>query len=259
MKTVKLSNWQGTMLVCPRSALNKIRDLEVRSLPAVYLLLNDMVDEVYVGETDELLNRVKSHDSEKEFWDTLVAFVSPDLSKTDVKLLECLLIKKIKQDGRVDLKNAVVPKEINAARNIKDTAEDFLDNIVILLNSLGYSVIGAVNELIDEGAKTTEVFCKGPDAYARGRFGRDGLLVLEGSYCRKEFTKSAPDHTKKLQHILKESGILIERGEKQYSFTKDYFFKTPSGASDLVLARSSDGWADWKDKDGKPLYKIIQK
>ncbi len=259
LMTAKLSNWQGTMVVCPRSSLGKIKNLEIHSLPAVYLLVSADVDKVYVGETDELLSRMKSHDSTKDFWEILIAFVSPDLSKTEVKLLEHLLIRKIKEDGRVNLANLTVPKEINVLRNVRDIADEFLENVVLMLNSLGFSILGTTDELINKDAKTIEVFCKGPDANAIGQFSEDGLVVLKGSLCRKKFTGSAPAHSQKLQHILIESGILIEEGESQYRFTKDYAFKSPSGAADLVLARSSDGWTDWKDKTGKSLYQIVEK
>lgn len=259
LKTVKLSNWQGTMVVCPRSSLGKIKDLEIQSLPAVYLLVNADVDKVYVGETDELLSRMKSHDSTKDFWEILIAFVSPDLSKTEVKLLEHLLIRKIKEDGRVDLVNLTVPKEINVLRNVRDIADEFLEKVVLLLNSLGFSLLGTTDELLGKDAKTIEVFCKGPDANAVGRFSEDGLVVLMGSLCRKKFTGSAPAHSQRLQQVLIENGILIEEGESQYRFTKDYVFKSPSGAADLVLARSSDGWTDWKDKTGKSLYQLVEK
>lgn len=36
-------------------------------------------------------------------------------------------------------------------------------------------------------------------------------------------------------------------------------FKTPSGASDFVLDGSTNGWIEWKNKDGKTLDELYRK
>ena len=38
-----------------------------------------------------------------------------------------------------------------------------------------------------------------------------------------------------------------------YVLNKDYTFASPSTASSVVLGRSSNGWTDWKDKQGRSL------
>ena len=45
-----------------------------------------------------------------------------------------------------------------------------------------------------------------------------------------------------------EEGII-----KDFKFTRDYHFDTPSGAAVVVLGCSSNGWDQWKNKDGKSL------
>jgi len=41
-----------------------------------------------------------------------------------------------------------------------------------------------------------------------------------------------------------------------YRFTQDYLFETPSGAAAVVLGRTSNGWVDWKNGDGKTLHDV---
>lgn len=41
-----------------------------------------------------------------------------------------------------------------------------------------------------------------------------------------------------------------------YVLKKDYTFASPSTASSVVLGRSSNGWTDWKDKQGRSLNTV---
>jgi hypothetical protein len=54
---------------------------------------------------------------------------------------------------------------------------------------------------------------------------------------------------------LIEQGILKEDGN-HYLFTEDVRFDSPSAASVVVLARTSNGWKDWRTKDGKTLNEM---
>lgn len=44
-----------------------------------------------------------------------------------------------------------------------------------------------------------------------------------------------------------------------YVLKKDYTFASPSTASSVVLGRSSNGWNDWKDEQGRRLNIVYQK
>lgn len=57
---------------------------------------------------------------------------------------------------------------------------------------------------------------------------------------------------------------LINSGDLQnvndvYILNKTISFKTPSGASDFVLGGSTNGWMEWKDKNGKTLDELYRK
>lgn len=44
-----------------------------------------------------------------------------------------------------------------------------------------------------------------------------------------------------------------------YVLKKDYTFASPSTASSVVLGRSSNGWTDWKDEQGRSLNSVYQR
>jgi hypothetical protein len=53
-----------------------------------------------------------------------------------------------------------------------------------------------------------------------------------------------------------QSGILKEHGETQFVFSENHIFKTPSGAAMVILGRTSNGWKDWKDDQGRSLHEM---
>ena len=45
--------------------------------------------------------------------------------------------------------------------------------------------------------------------------------------------------------------------ENEYlEFKQDYIFNSPSMASSIVLGRNSNGWINWKNKEGKTLDEL---
>jgi len=44
-----------------------------------------------------------------------------------------------------------------------------------------------------------------------------------------------------------------------YKFTSDHIFSSPSAAAAAILARSANGWIEWKSKDGKTLHDLYRK
>ena len=83
LKTAELSNWVGQAIVIPRNKLKEIKQRPECNKPAVYFLVGKESEEAllptaYIGEAENLWNRLSTHDSSKDFWQTAVAFVSKD-------------------------------------------------------------------------------------------------------------------------------------------------------------------------------------
>lgn len=254
VKIAELSNWNGRAVVAPRSALKKIAELPEAAMPAVYFLLGED-RRVYVGETDELGKRLARHGAEKPNWHELIAFVSPRITKTEVKYLEHAFIARLAKDGVVQLENGNVPKSPTISASDRDVMDEFVDRASDVLLSLGYDIL-SVNDEVEARAKDTgmEVECIGPEAHARGLFSEHGLLVKQGSLTRKQPAPAFEGHNYlKLRNQLVESGILQEINGVQYLFTQDHLFSSPSAAAAIVLARSANGWTEWITKEGNTL------
>ena len=93
-----------------------------------------------------------------------------------------------------------------------------------------------------------------PEADGKGEYD-DGFTVKAGSKARQELVPSAPAWISKTRKKLLSEGVLAPEGN-QLVFVRDYKFQTPSGASNMVLGRSSNGWIEWKQADGTTLDQV---
>lgn len=86
------------------------------------------------------------------------------------------------------------------------------------------------------------------------------LRVLQGSTLRQDCVPSFKGtKTEQQRQELLESGTLTVDQNGVYQFTQDYIFKSPSGASDVILGRSSNGWIEWRNEAGKTLDELKRK
>jgi len=56
----------------------------------------------------------------------------------------------------------------------------------------------------------------------------------------------------KLRDRLIEDGVMRVVGDTVV-FEKDHLFRSPSMAALSLMGRTTNGWVDWKDKDGQTL------
>ena len=66
---------------------------------------------------------------------------------------------------------------------------------------------------------------------------------------------SVGDPVRRRRENLKEDGVLVPRGEALV-FTQYHAFNSPSGAAGVVLGRSSNGWREWTDENGRTLDEL---
>lgn len=100
-----------------------------------------------------------------------------------------------------------------------------------------------------------QFYLTGKDSSAVGELVEDGFVVRAGAIARIDVVPSAQDTVPSMRKKLVESGVLVQE-DGHLRFTQDYLFNTPSGASAAVLGRKSNGWVDWKNKDGKTLNEV---
>ena len=81
--------------------------------PALYILINRDKRQLYVGETDDSIKRLRNHEA-KDFWTEAIVFHSTTdtLSTTEVKWLEAKTFEALKELDYYDLsENKQVPQQ----------------------------------------------------------------------------------------------------------------------------------------------------
>ena len=246
----------------PRTELQSFfeRDKEVNHV-GTYFLFGSKDDTTkpiaYIGQTEDLRQRLKQHDANKEFWTTAVILISRTHSFTQahIKWLEWYSIKLAIEANRYRLENGNNGSEPHVTEAIQADLVEVFDTGRLLLQSLGYPILEALVSRSETGEfdKTEYWYCKGPDAEATGTITNDGFVVLKGSRCRKEFAPSAKESpfAKKRDQQLAE-GVLVGKG-RSLEFLEDTIYSSPSSAAAIVLARYVNGWNSWIDKEGKTL------
>ena len=130
----------------PRTHYKKSDGIQQLRKPAVYMLVGED-DEThnlvaYIGEAEDVYDRLKDHNDKKDFWTEAVAFVSIDdhFNKAYVKYLESRLYSIAKDVDRCELKNTQVPKAPSLSVGEQDRMEDFIDNIKVIAYAMGYKL-----------------------------------------------------------------------------------------------------------------------
>ena len=92
---------------------------------------------------------------------------------------------------------------------------------------------------------------------AFGIFDGEKFEVLEGSQINIKKPAHLPRYNRQREGLLSKQSIV--KTEDRYILKITLKFNTPSGASDFVLGGSTNGWVEWKNKDGQTLDELYRK
>lgn len=260
--TAELSNWNGKALKIPRiEVVSCNRDDIVQA--GVYFLFckeDDGSDSVYIGEAENVKDRLIQHlrdyqtEKEKYYWNTAVIFVGRDLNKALIRYLENRFVEIARNCKRyvVLTKNTyrnTVMKESQIA-----VMEEFVDNVKILINALGYKVLDPLLQagVMTEASECKELHITTGNTSATGMVTAEGFVVLKGAVVNeKTSAKSLSAGMKKLRDKIFAEGKVVN-----LTTTEDILFSSSSAAADFVLGYSASGPRTWKTKDGRTLKEI---
>ncbi|MBI9056974.1 MAG: GIY-YIG nuclease family protein [Labilibaculum sp.] len=245
----------------PRSKMNEASKRKEVSQPGVYFLFGkngeDSKPLVYIGQSRNCLDRIKTHDQKKDFWNYAVLIISKteSFTQTHVEYLEELAITKATEANRYTLENSVNPRKFKVPETMEADLLDNFDTIKILLSTLGFPIF----DIIAKEEESKEIlYCKGKEAHAEGEYKEDGFVVFKGSVANKELAPGCNKTIRNLRANLIERKIIIEN-EGVYIFQENEMFGSPSAAAAQVLARNANGWTEWKDNKGKTLDELKRK
>lgn len=259
--TCELSNWTGKAYKIPRNRIKDSNDRNELSSTGVYLLfgkadLESNKDMVYIGEAENIINRLSQHLKEKDFWNEAIVFISKDtnLNKAHIKYLENRLHQIATKTNRFDLKNSNVPTLPSISEPDQAEMEEFIENVKMLVNILGFKVFEELRQTNgDTIADNNKLFIKAArGANAQGQQTSDGFVVFQGSEIAISTVDSFPPNWNKLRDNLIADKTVIESDGK-FTLQSDYLFSSPSAAAAIVMGRSANGLAEWKTQNGKSL------
>ena len=187
----ELSNWNGKAIKIPRIEISSCEREDITQAGVYFLFCkeDDGSDSVYIGEAENVKERLVQHlrdyQSEKEtyYWSTAVVFIGGDLNKALIRYLENRFVEIARASKRylVLTKNTyrnTVMKESQVA-----VMEEFVDNVKILINALGYKVLEPLvqNNSSNSTVDDEMLFISSGSVNAKGRVTTEGFVVYEGS------------------------------------------------------------------------------
>ena len=251
----ELSNWTGKAYKIPRKYVKNSNDRPELTNTGIYFLFGKSDDRdtyrVYIGEAENIYERLNSHLKEKDFWHECVVFISKDnnLNKAHAKYLENRMYTIAKEANRYLIENSNIPTQSSLSEADRAEMEEFIHNAKLLLNTLGHKFLEAT-ELPSDSSSETDIFSfEGRDYSATGATTSDGFVVFQNSIISKKANSSLR------QSIINKRNELITQKirDDNYTFTQDYTFSSPSTAASIISGSSTNGQISWKNKQGTTL------
>ena len=247
-----------TTYVIPRPLLSEAKKISGITRPGIYYLINEndenKIAQIYIGQTRNGVTRLDDHNRSKDFWNKAIMFLADNktFSLDMISGLEEYAIIKAHEAKRYKVENSVKPKYEIDEYDLP-SIEEVYDEIQFVMATLGYKMNDA-----QQTRNEAEIFHttrNGITAY--GIYSGDKFQVLEDSEINIAKPVSLPKYNRQREELLQKGDITVNG--KKYILNVILEFNTPSGASDFVLGGSTNGWTEWKNKDGKTLDEIYRK
>lgn len=257
----ELSNWNGKAIKIPRIEVQDCKRDDIKE-PGIYFLFckeEDNSDSVYIGESENVKERLVQHirdysaDKEPYYWTTAVIFIGRDLNKAHIRYLEDRLVS----DARKARRYTVLTKNTYGKTVLKESQtaamEEFIDNIKVLINALGYKVLEPMVDNDSAASSDTEkLYINIGNQKAEGIVTTEGFVLFAGAIISEKVApKSLSKGAVALRSKLIENGKVVE-----LQTTEDILFSSSSAAADFVLGYSVSGPKTWKNIHGKTLKEI---
>ena len=216
----------------------------------------------YIGESETIQERLNQHirdynaDKEKFYWTTAVIFLGRDLNKALIRYLEDRFVQIARESKRYKVltKNTygkTVMKESQTA-----AMEEFIDNVRILINALGYKVLEpTIHNDPNSTADDETLFLNLGNASGKGMVTTEGFVLFAGAVLNE---KTSEKSLSKGAATLRKKHPASNK-VKDFVITEDILFSSSSAATDFVTGYSVSGPATWKNAAGATLKELEAK
>lgn len=258
--TAEIMNWTGHVLTGPRSKLAELVERPECARTGVYFLVgpdpdNNLRLKVYVGESDNLSERLKQHSQKieeggQDFWERVCLVTSKEqsLTKAHVKHLESVLVRLVRHAGRCELVNGTANDYDSLSEADRSDMLFFLENVYTVLPVLGYDFLAPASE-----ASVAPAVCESPlfiledlelnlRALAKEIDGE--FTVLKGSQAIPYRSDKGSSYQDMYKQLVKD-GVLVPDGDSLLTFSADQEFISPSAAASVVCGHAVDGETAW--------------
>lgn len=257
----ELSNWNGKAIKVPRIEVSSCNRDDIMQAGVYFLFCkeDDGSDAVYIGEAENVKDRLVQHlrdyqvEKEKYYWNTAVVFIGRDLNKALIRYLENRFVEIARASKRYNVltKNTfrnTVMKESQIA-----VMDEFVDNVKILINVLGYKVLEPF-ALVDSSTAVVDdelLYITLDSVNATGKVTAEGFVIFAGATINEKMSES-------LNRGMQEQRQKLFKSSKVNDLvtTEDILFSSSSAAAKFILGYSVSGPRTWKTKGGKTLKEI---
>jgi hypothetical protein len=269
MLTAQVFGWTGHILVAPRTRLADALSRAESSYTGVYILLGEQEDGpiAYIGEGENIANRIKSHDAKKDWWSRVVLITSAanNLHKAHVQYLEARLVSEGIKAANNKLENSTNPTLPSLSEAAQANMESFIDQLLMILPAIRVDLftfkaksekhIPTKNKEAQENP-VFELTLKKEGIKATAILEDGEFVVQKGSLARAEYVGDRTEKTSygKLHNKLVEQGILQDHGQNMM-FVQSYAFSSTSAAGAICNGRATSGPIAWKVKGAGQTYK----
>ena len=274
IRHAEISNRTGQALACPRNRLDSLKEWPEAAKPGVYILfearLGDSKPKAYIGESENVADRLLTHDRKKDFWNEAVIITNKDdnLTKSHVKYLESRIEAVASVADRYELDNGATPTLSSLSRSERDAMEELLGDIRLFLGALGYPIL---EPLLKSGAPVSpsvppvsptstdeELTFTVHGFIAKGVQTGEGFVLKKGSTASKTNSDSLSDKLAKLKEQLISDGRMAVE-DKCLRLTEDVLMTSSSYAAALIAGTSRSGPQSWFAPNGMSLKDMEEK
>jgi hypothetical protein len=270
MLTAEVFGWTGHILVAPRTRLPEALKRKESSFTGVYILLGDLNEEplAYIGEGENVANRIKTHDAKKDWWTkaVLVTTAANQLHKAHAQYLEARLVQEGINASNTNLENGTNPNLPSLSEAARANMEAFIDQLLMVLPAVRVDLftikakpdkLASARKLdLSKGSPVFELTLKKEGITAIAVLEDGEFIVQKGSLARAQYIgdRSEKSYYWKYYDKLVHQNILVDHG-KHKVFTQSYAFPSTSAAGAVCNGRSTAGPIAWKVKGTNQTYK----
>jgi hypothetical protein len=256
MLTAEVFNWTGHVLRIPRTQIKTALARAEARYTGVYLLLGEAEgrDRLYIGEAEDMAERLRSHAINKDWWDTavLITTAANVLNKAHVKYLESRLVEIARDVGAAELDNGNTPTRSSLSESATSNMEAFIETTTMVLPAIRIDaflsrrrVSPLVPTVITDDPRF-ELRLPRHNVRATAVLRNGEMIVEAGSIIRAAWVgkeRFSLGYQKVHSDILA-SGLAREQ-DGAAVLLQDVAFASPSAAAAVVSGRSANGRISW--------------